>query len=127
MFDRLRFPLVAVLLGAIALPGTRLPAQRAVPAPMPTPSAMSAAPTLSATPAGPTLAARSVAVRPVAAATVDPRSALASRRAFTRGQALMIIGGAALLTGAIIGGDAGTIVMLGGAGVGLYGLYLYLQ
>ena len=41
--------------------------------------------------------------------------------------ALMIVGGAAFLAGAIIGDDAGTIIMVGGAAVGLYGLYLYLQ
>jgi hypothetical protein len=40
--------------------------------------------------------------------------------------ALMIVGGAALVVGAVIGGDPGTLVMLGGAGVGLYGLYLFL-
>jgi hypothetical protein len=40
--------------------------------------------------------------------------------------ALMIVGGAALVVGAVIGDDAGTLVMLGGAGVGLYGLYLFL-
>ena len=40
--------------------------------------------------------------------------------------ALMIVGGAALVIGAVIGNDAGTIVMLGGAGIGLYGLYLFL-
>lgn len=40
--------------------------------------------------------------------------------------AMMVVGGAALLVGAIIGNDAGTIVMLGGAGIGLYGLYLFL-
>jgi hypothetical protein len=34
--------------------------------------------------------------------------------------------GAALVLGAVIGDDAGTIVMLGGAGIGLYGLYLFL-
>lgn len=39
----------------------------------------------------------------------------------------MIVGGAILLAGAIIGGDAGTIIMIGGAGIGIYGLYLYLQ
>jgi hypothetical protein len=38
----------------------------------------------------------------------------------------MIVGGAALVVGAVIGGDAGTLVMLGGAGIGLYGLYLFL-
>jgi hypothetical protein len=40
--------------------------------------------------------------------------------------ALMIVGGAALVVGAVIGNDAGTLVMLGGAGIGLYGLYLFL-
>ena len=40
--------------------------------------------------------------------------------------AMMIVGGAALVVGAVIGDDAGTIVMLGGAGIGLYGLYLFL-
>ena len=40
--------------------------------------------------------------------------------------AMMIVGGAALVIGAVIGNNAGTIVMLGGAGIGLYGLYLFL-
>ena len=43
------------------------------------------------------------------------------------GKLYMIVGGAAFLAGAIIGDDAGTIIMIGGAGVGIYGLYLYLQ
>ena len=121
MLERLRFPLLVVLAGALALSAPRLQAQRPASAVAPAPS------TLTTMPVGPTVAARSVALRPATAPTADPRAALASRAQFTRGQTLMIIGGAALLTGAIIGGDAGTIVMLGGAGVGLYGLYLYLQ
>lgn len=44
-----------------------------------------------------------------------------------RGVPQMIIGGAAILGGAIVGGDAGGIVSLAGLGYGLYGLYLYLQ
>lgn len=44
-----------------------------------------------------------------------------------RGGPQMIIGGVALVGGAIVGGDVGTIVMLAGLGYGLYGLYLYLQ
>jgi hypothetical protein len=39
----------------------------------------------------------------------------------------MIIGGAIFLAGAIIGDDPGTIIMIGGAAIGIYGLYLYLQ
>jgi hypothetical protein len=42
-------------------------------------------------------------------------------------EALMIVGGAAILIGAIIGNDAGAFFMVGGAVVGLYGLYKYLQ
>ena len=42
-------------------------------------------------------------------------------------QAMMVVGAAALITGAIIGGDPGTIIMVGGAIIGLYGLYQYLQ
>jgi hypothetical protein len=41
--------------------------------------------------------------------------------------ALMVVGGAALLAGLIIGDDAGTVIAVGGALVGLYGLYEYLQ
>ncbi len=42
------------------------------------------------------------------------------------GVGLMIFGGAALITGVIIGDKAGTIIAVGGAIVGLYGLYVYL-
>jgi hypothetical protein len=52
---------------------------------------------------------------------------VAQRRPFGMSQTLMIVGGAAFLAGAIIGDDAGTVLMVGGAGVGLYGLYLYLR
>jgi hypothetical protein len=40
---------------------------------------------------------------------------------------MMVVGAAALVTGAIIGGDPGTIVMVGGAVIGLIGLWEYLQ
>lgn len=42
-------------------------------------------------------------------------------------RAMMIVGAAALVTGAVIGGDAGTLIMVGGAVIGLVGLYNYLQ
>ena len=42
------------------------------------------------------------------------------------GVGLMIFGGAALITGLIIGDNAGTVIAVGGALVGLYGLYVYL-
>jgi hypothetical protein len=101
-----------------------------------------------ATPAVPVAAAQAPdSTTPAAAAAVGPvlrTSAVhvqAARPAHTRGidgaalaatsrsqsRAMMIVGGAALITGAIIGGDPGTIVMVGGAVVGLIGLYDYLQ
>ena len=42
-------------------------------------------------------------------------------------RAMMIVGGAAMLTGAIVGSDAGTLISVGGAVVFLWGLYQYLQ
>ncbi|MDA1082173.1 MAG: hypothetical protein O2973_10940 [Gemmatimonadetes bacterium] len=52
----------------------------------------------------------------------------APRREETRqNRAMMIVGGAALIVGAIIGDTVGTLVMVAGAGVGLYGLYKYLE
>jgi hypothetical protein len=37
----------------------------------------------------------------------------------------MVAGGILFVAGAIVGRDAGTILMLGGAGVGAYGAYVY--
>jgi hypothetical protein len=39
----------------------------------------------------------------------------------------MIVGGAAVLVGLVIGGSAGGAIAVGGAVVGLIGLYQYLQ
>lgn len=90
------------------------------PAPTPAPVASPAAqPTT-----GPTLAAASVAVRHAEA----PVSAAPARRGgYGQPVALMVVGGAALLTGLIIGDDAGAAIAVGGAVVGLIGLYQYLQ
>ena len=76
---------------------------------------------------GPTVAAARAAVS--ADLHMDARvpASLDLRQRLTRSESLMIIGGAIFLAGAIIGDDAGTIIMIGGAAVGIYGLYLYLQ
>lgn len=42
-------------------------------------------------------------------------------------QVLMIVGGAAVLLGLVTDGAASDLLLIGGAGVGLYGLYRYLQ
>jgi hypothetical protein len=44
----------------------------------------------------------------------------------TRGTSLMVLGAAAFVAGLLIGKDVGTGMAVGGAIVGLYGLYLYL-
>jgi hypothetical protein len=44
-----------------------------------------------------------------------------------RGRTLMIVGGAAFLAGLLIGDDAGNAVAIGGAVIGIYGLYLWAQ
>jgi hypothetical protein len=54
-------------------------------------------------------------------------AALDVNRQLRRSETLMIVGLAAFIAGAIIEGDAGTIVMITGAAIGLYGLYLFLQ
>jgi hypothetical protein len=75
---------------------------------------------------GPTRDAAAVAVH----APSLPMNAVAPARGSAgvgQPEALMIVGGAAILVGAVIGGDAGDIFMIGGAVVGLVGLYKYLQ
>lgn len=101
----------------------------AVPTVEPAPIGVNAAPRspLEAT-AGPRLAwtrAGIAAVRDAAGDALVPVPQPSITR--KRGVPQMIIGGAAILGGAIVGGDAGGIVSLAGLGVGLYGLYLYLQ
>ncbi len=81
---------------------------------------------------GPTIAEPTFALRrtesPLAAepdfdaATVIPR-----REPFSRPAVLMITGGALLLTGLLVDGDASSILIIAGAGIGGYGLYLHLQ
>lgn len=60
-------------------------------------------------------------------ASDELRPAAQRRAGLGRPIALMVVGGAALLTGLIIGDDAGMVIAVGGALVGLVGLYQYLQ
>lgn len=54
-------------------------------------------------------------------------NAAATQAHLGQARAMIVVGAAALIAGAIIGGDPGTIIMVGGAVIGLYGLYQYLQ
>ena len=87
---------------------------------------------LPSVPVGPALGAAAVGLRPTRQSTVSltEEEAALQRRArsgFSQSQVLMIVGGAALITGLIIGDDVGDVLAIGGAGVGLFGLYRYLQ
>jgi hypothetical protein len=62
-----------------------------------------------------------------AAAMDRPVMAADANRNLGQSQAMMVVGLAALIAGAVIGGDAGTIIMIGGTVVGLVGLYEYLK
>lgn len=75
---------------------------------------------------GPTLDGARVAVH-MQETRALPSEMAAARMGLGQAKALMIVGGAALLAGAIIGDDAGAIIMVGGAVIGLVGLYEYLQ
>jgi hypothetical protein len=78
--------------------------------------------------AGPVLAGASIAARAdLQQAESNAASTALMQSRDRRGTTLMLVGGAAFLAGLLIGDDAGTAVALGGAIVGLYGLYLYLQ
>jgi hypothetical protein len=87
---------------------------------------LNAAQDLSAKQAGLSRAALVEFTRYADAPTVGAVSALTQSR-MRRGQTLMIVGGAAFLAGLIIGDDAGTAIAVAGAGIGIYGLYLWAQ
>ena len=120
MSARLRFALpVALVLGLLAAQPAR--AQDIAASTAPAVTAPSVAPATSAAPA---IDAAVVGVRHQASTET---TALPQRRGNAPGVALMIVGGAALLVGLVIGDDVGSAIAVGGAVVGLYGLYQYLQ
>ena len=79
--------------------------------------------------AGPRIDMSTAGIRLPAASPKSDAEPLLQRRQAPRSQAatLMIVGGAALLVGAVVGGTAGDLLMVGGAVIGLVGLYRYLQ
>lgn len=77
--------------------------------------------------AGPRLDAVRLGVEPVEVNAEAAGSAAMLQQGMGQSMALMVVGGAALVTGLVIGGDAGTILALGGAVIGLIGLYHYLR
>ena len=121
MSIRLRTALsVAVVAALVAVPSAR--AQDVVVPASVTP-VPSSAPAFA--PAGPTTDAAAVGVRQMASG--EETAPQRRRGGSAPGVALMIVGGAAILVGLVIGSGAGAAIAVAGAVVGLYGLYQYLQ
>ncbi|MEO5816489.1 MAG: hypothetical protein ABIT20_14545 [Gemmatimonadaceae bacterium] len=114
-------------LGAAILFVAPLRAQDAsLAAPVPTPAVSSVPQPSVQAPAGPTMETATVAAKNVSTETKEAVPA-APGKYYDQGTKLMIVGGAAILTGIVVGGDAGHAISIVGAVVGLYGLYKYLQ
>jgi hypothetical protein len=64
---------------------------------------------------------------PATAADVDAEAPRRGGPGFGQAEALMIVGGAGVVVGLIVGGGAGGALALGSAVVGLVGLYQYLR
>lgn len=78
---------------------------------------------------GPTVAAAKLGVRAPTAARASTNGAAKADAHMGAGQnvALMVVGGAAIIVGSILGGAGGILLAIAGAAVGLYGLYNFIQ
>jgi hypothetical protein len=84
-------------------------------------------PAAAATPAvsfAPTLAATHLGISAEDHAPLTVNASAASIRA-REGKAAAIVGGALVITGFLVGGDGGTAIAIGGAGLALFGLYIW--
>jgi len=140
---RLAFPVLCVLTATATARAQSSPApqaaeragQAAVAAPAVAAPAVAAAPVrqeesaaAAARHAGPVAARAAVGVRaPRAEAALPAPAPLPQGGGMRRYEAMMIVGVAGFIAGALIGDTPGTIIMVGSAGIGLYGLYKYLE
>lgn len=125
VLSRLAIALSLVVIMPFALTAQEPSAQT----PAPASAAASASPVAAPEPAaGPRIETAAVAMQPSVASDSSEAS---QRRSTSKGmgqaQAMMIVGGAAVVVGIIIGDDVGTLIAVSGAVIGLYGLYQYLK
>jgi hypothetical protein len=83
--------------------------------------AAAAAPTTSF---APTLAATHLGFSAEDHAPLTVNASAASMGA-REGKAAAIVGAAVVVIGLVVGGDSGTVIAIGGAGLGLFGLYIW--
>lgn len=86
----------------------------------------SAQQSVKAVPVGPTIQSAAVGFR-VAADNAALKAAAQVRRGQGQDVALMVVGVGAMVVGALVGDTAGTIILIGGAAMALWGLYNYLE
>ena len=77
--------------------------------------------------AGPTVAASVAGIRQAETARKLAPAKGGAHMGAGQNVALMVVGGAALIIGAVIGGTAGVLIAVAGAAIGLYGLYNFVQ
>ena len=81
--------------------------------------------------AGPRIDATAAAFRMPGVAVADSSAAALlqrrSSRDVSRPVAIMIVGGAAIVLGSVVGNDVGDLIVIGGVVAVLYGLYEYLK
>lgn len=77
---------------------------------------------------GPTVSASTVGIRaPTVARSTNASASRDAHMGAGQNVALMVVGGAALIIGAVIGETAGILLAVAGAAIGLYGLYHFIQ
>lgn len=77
--------------------------------------------------AGPSISAERAGIAPSATPTKTPSALKSDHMGAGENTALMVVGGAALVAGLLIGGNGGAAIAIGGAVIGLYGLFNYLK
>lgn len=123
-------PLAVVLMLALTAitAGAQAPARPVVSIPLGAPTLTVQTNAIPSATVGPVLRSSAVGVLPARQnVPLAQTGALAPANNRAQSTTLMIVGGVALIVGAIIGGTPGTIFMVGGGVVGLIGLYNYLQ
>ena len=76
---------------------------------------------------GPTIESAAIGVRSVESSDATAQRRSTRRSGVSRDIVLMVVGGATMVAGSFIDGEAGTIFMVGGALIALWGLYNFLQ
>jgi hypothetical protein len=76
---------------------------------------------------GPTIESAAVGIRPAPSNVAAASSQRRRRSGVDHNVTLMIVGVGAMVAGSVIDGTAGTVFLVGGAVIALYGLFHFLQ